>query len=129
MDMTIRLAGGKKVEAAFGEFTVKTDQPAEAGGSGSAPTPFDLFLASIGTCAGLYVGNFCSERGISLDQLAITLRTARSSGGSMIDRITLEISLPPEFPEKYKDTVIKVANLCAVKKHIMNPPVFEITTV
>ncbi len=61
MEMIIDFPGGAKVDAHFGNFTVKTDQPMSGGGDGSAPSPFDIFLSSIGTCAGIYVLGFAGS--------------------------------------------------------------------
>ena len=55
---------GKKIDATIGEFTINTDQKKENGGDESAPEPFQLFLASIATCAGIYALNFCQARHI-----------------------------------------------------------------
>ncbi len=127
--MTVRFPGGKRVDAECGGFTCKTDQPREAGGEGSAPPPFDLFLASIATCAGIYVKGFCDSRGIATDGLGLEMRIEREAASPRIARILLEIQLPPGFPEKHRDAVIRAADLCAVKKHIMKPPAFEIQAV
>jgi len=126
MKIEMTFPGNKRVDAHFNGFTVHTDQPKSAGGDDSAPAPFDLFLASIGTCAGIYVLNFCSERGISSEGLGLELHTRFNPESRMIDKMTIQINLPPGFPDKYRETVKKVANLCAVKKHILNPPEFEI---
>jgi ribosomal protein S12 methylthiotransferase accessory factor len=93
---------------------------------GSAPAPFALFLASIGTCAGIYVLSFCQQRGLPTDGLRIVQRMDRSPLTHMVERVELDIQLPPNFPEKYKDAVIRSAAQCAVKKHIENPPVFDV---
>ena len=126
MDMEILFPGGKKVDAVYKGFTIRTDQPKESGGEGSAPTPFDLFLASIGTCAGVFVLFFCQQRGIPTEGIRMIQRTEREAG--MISKITLEIRLPPDFPEKYEQALIRSAELCAVKKHMEAPPLFEIYT-
>ncbi len=127
--MVVRFPGGKRVDAEYGGFTVHTDQPPEAGGGGSAPAPFDLFLASIATCAGVYVKGFCDSRGISSEGLGLEMRIEREPGGPRIAKLALEIRLPPGFPEKHREAVIRAADLCAVKKHIMKPPAFEIQAV
>jgi ribosomal protein S12 methylthiotransferase accessory factor len=116
------------VDASFGGLTVKTDQPARGGGSGSAPTPFATFLASIGTCAGIYVLGFCQQRGLPTQDLKIIQRMASDPTTGLVGKIALEIQLPPDFPDKYKAAVIKSAEQCAVKKHLEHPPAFEITT-
>ncbi len=128
MDMEITFPGGKKVNADYKGFTIHTDQPTMAGGDESAPTPFDLFLASIGTCAGIYVLGFCQQRGIAADDIRIVQRIHHNNQERRIDRIELEIQLPLDFPEQYKEAVIRSAELCAVKKHLQQPPEFTITT-
>ncbi len=126
MEMEIALTGGKKVEASFKGFTVQTDQPVKVQGDNSAPPPFDLFLASIGTCAGYYVLIFCQKRDLPTDDIKVLLKT---EGEKRVDKIKIEVILPASFPEKYKEAVIKSANSCTVKKHILEPPEFEIVAV
>ncbi len=128
MEMVIDLPGGARVDAHFGPYTVRTDQPPQGGGEGSAPTPFALFLASIGTCAGIYVLGFCRQRGLPTDDIRIIEHIETDLQTGMVAKVTLDLQLPPDFPEKYKDAVIRAADQCAVKKHLENPPEFEITT-
>jgi uncharacterized OsmC-like protein len=129
MDMEIYFPGGKRVYADYGGFTIPTDQPVRGGGDGSAPAPFDLFLASIGTCAGIYALGFMQQRGIDPTGSKLTMRTYRNPAMGLIDRVELELKTPPDFPEKYRDAIINAMDLCAVKKHLVQPPQFEITTV
>jgi ribosomal protein S12 methylthiotransferase accessory factor len=124
MEMIIDFPGGSRVDAHFGSFTVATDQPPVA----SAPSPFEVFLASIGTCAGIYVLGFCQQRSLPADGIHIVERIDRNRDTGMVEFIKLEIQVPPEFPEKYRDALIRSAEQCAVKKHLENPPRFEITT-
>ena len=125
MEMIIDFPGGSRVDAQFGNFTVGTDQPPVAG----APTPFALFLSSIGTCAGIYVLGFCRQRGISTDGIKLTQQMQVDPASGMVTQIQLDIYLPPSFPEKYKPAVIRSAEQCKVKKHLEHPPVFEVSTV
>lgn len=128
MEMIIDFPGGARVDAHFGPYTVNTDQPPQGGGEGSAPTPFALFLASLGTCAGIYVLGFCKQRGLSTDGIRIVQRMHTNPVTGMVGQIDLEIQVPSSFPEKYRPSLVKSAELCAVKKHFENPPAFEITT-
>ncbi len=128
MEMEIFFDGNKKVNANWNGTIIKTDQPVRGGGDGTAPAPFDLFLASIGTCAGIYVKGFCDQRGISTNNVKIIQKMDFNPISRLIDKIDLEIQLPADFPEKYKDAVIKSANMCAVKKHMQNPPEFGVYT-
>ncbi len=124
MEMEITFPGGARVDANFGGFSVKTDQPPMS----SAPTPFATFLASIGTCAGIYVLGFCQQRGIPTKGIKIVQRMHSDRMTGLVGQIDLEIQLPPDFPAKYKDAVIRSAEQCAVKKHLEHPPVFNVTT-
>ena len=128
MEMIIDFPGGARVDAHFADFTVKTDQPPMGGGEGSAPTPFAVFLSSLGTCAGIYILGFCRQRGISTDGIRIVQRMYSNPMTGLVGKFELEIQVPPEFPEKYRPSLIRSADLCAVKKHFEHPPEFEITT-
>jgi putative redox protein len=128
MEMIIRFPGGKKVDAEFIGQVIHTDQSPAAGGEGSAPEPFSHFLASIGTCAGIYVLGFCQARGISTEGLKLTQEMEFDSATHRLAKVKLTIHLPPGFPERYVQSVMRAADLCAVKKSILNPPEFEIKT-
>lgn len=123
--MEITFPGGRKVQANYKGYNILTDQPALAGGEGAAPAPFDLFLASIGTCVGIYVKSFCEQRGIDANSIVIKQKMEVNPQTRMIGKIVFDINLPDNFPEKYKDALVHVANHCAVKRHMMNPPEFD----
>lgn len=125
MEMVIDFPGGSRVDAHFGPFTVSTDQPPEA----SAPTPFATFLASIGTCAGIYVLGFCRQRGIGTEGIRLVERLDFDRLTGMVGKVSLDIEVPPTFPEKYKPALVRSAEHCAVKQHFEHPPKFEITAV
>ena len=122
MEMDIVFPGGARVDAITNGMVITTNQ------DGSAPTPFGLFLASIGTCAGIYVASFCQQRGIPTDNIRIKQRMDVNPLTRMIDHVELDIQLPPDFPEQYKAAVIRSAELCAVKKHLEQPPTFDVHT-
>jgi ribosomal protein S12 methylthiotransferase accessory factor len=121
MDMTFTLPGGSRVDGRLGPFTISTDQPPEA----SAPTPFMLFLASIGACAAFYVQAFCEKRGIPFDGIRVVQHNEAGPAG-LVRRVHLSVELPPEFPERYRDAVIRSAEQCTVKKHLEHPPEIDI---
>lgn len=122
----ITFDGGKVVTAHSGSHTIKTDQPVKAGGEDSGPSPFELYLASIGTCAGIYVKSFCDNRQIPAGNIKIIQKTVFDKETDLPVSVTIDIKLPPDFPEKYKDSILHVAGLCKVKKSIANPPEFHI---
>ena len=124
MEIIVDFPGGSRVDAHFGNFTVPTDQPPAS----NAPTPFAVFLSSIGTCADIYVLGFCKQRNLSTDGLQFVEHIHSNPLTGMVEKIDLEIQIPPGFPEKYHASLIRSAELCAVKKHLEHPPQFEITT-
>ncbi|MDH7512896.1 MAG: OsmC family protein [Clostridiales bacterium] len=125
-EIKVSFPGGLKVDAECKGFVIKTDQPIYQGGEETAPAPFDLFLASIATCAGYYVLAFCRERGIPIDEATVVLRTEKNAETKMIDKISIELLLPPEFPNKYRNAIIRAVDQCTVKAHILRPPDFTI---
>jgi putative redox protein len=130
MEIKVTFPGGKKVNAEMNGIVIPTDQPVEDGGEGTAPSPFHYFLASLGTCAGIYVLGFCQQRQIATDGLALTQQmefVTDEGGKKRLARVAIEIDLPPGFPEKYRNAVVKAAGLCSVKKVIADPPEFVIT--
>ncbi|HNT29931.1 MAG TPA: OsmC family protein [bacterium] len=126
--MHIYFPGGKKVFAEYKGFTIETDQPVESGGENSAPSPFDLFVTAIGTCAGFYVLGFCQQRNIPTAGITLNLEKKFDQTKGMIGEIAIIINLPKDFPPQYREAVIRAAELCAVKKHIADPPAFTIDT-
>jgi len=128
MEMIVDFPGGARVDAHFGPYTVATDQPPMGGGAGSAPTPFAVFLASLATCAGIYVLGFCQQRGLNTEGIRIVQRTFPNPATGMIGKVEMEIQVPPDFPAKYHEALVRSADQCAVKKHLEHPPVFDVHT-
>ena len=124
MEMLIDFPGGSRVDAHFREHTIATDQPP----ADSAPMPFEVFLASIGTCAGIYVLGFCRQRNLPTDGIRIVQRNHANRTNGMMDNIELEIQVPPTFPSQYYDALVRSAELCKVKKTLENPPTFDVKT-
>ena len=119
---------GKKIDAKIGEFKINTDQAVENGGDESAPEPFQLFLASIATCAGIYALSFCQSRKISPDGMSLSMECDWEEDKKRCPKMSINLRLPEGFDEKYRKAVVRSMDLCSVKKHMMDPPEFEITT-
>jgi ribosomal protein S12 methylthiotransferase accessory factor len=128
MDIRISFPGDLRVAADLGAHVIQTDQSPEHGGAGSAPEPFDLFLASLGTCAGAYVASFCRARGISTAGIALNQRNRFDAAMHKLESVELEIVLPPSFPEKYRSAVERAAASCKVKKLLASPPAITVVT-
>ncbi|MCC6299965.1 MAG: OsmC family protein [Anaerolineales bacterium] len=128
MEILIDFPGGARVDAHFNGHTVKTDQPAAGGGEGAAPTPFEMFLASLGACAGTYILGFCRQRNLPTEGIRVVQRTRTNHDTGKLEKVEMEIQIPPSFPQQYRSALIRSAELCKVKKTIENPPLFEIVT-
>lgn len=126
--MKINFPGGVSVSAEFDGFNVLSDQPERNGGENSAPSPYDLFLASLGTCAGFFALRFCQQRELPTEGLGLTLDLERNKETKRLDKIIMDIQLPDDFPDKYKKAIIRATEECAVKKVILDPPEFEVTS-
>lgn len=126
--LKVEFPGGLRVDANLRGHTICTDQPVMAGGEDSAPSPFELFLGSIATCAGIYALGFCNSKNISTEGMSISMDLERNMSTGLISNISLDLKVPEGFPPKYENAIIKSMELCTVKKHLHNPPEFEITT-
>ncbi len=128
MKINVSFPGGKRVDASFNGFVVKTDQAKENGGEGSAPEPFSYFLASLATCAGIFVLGFCQARHIPTDGIRVTERAEWDEQAHRLSKVTIDIEVPPGFPEKYREPVRRAAEGCSVKKAIFDPPELVVET-
>jgi ribosomal protein S12 methylthiotransferase accessory factor len=125
-EMKIRFPGGFKVDVVHRDKVIKTDQPVHEGGEDTAPSPFDLFLASMAACAGYYTLAFCKEREIPVDDIDVAMTATRGEESKMIDEIKISLDIPASFPERYRPALVKAVDQCTVKKHILRAPRFEI---
>ncbi|MFH1123457.1 MAG: OsmC family protein [Pseudomonadota bacterium] len=123
----VSFPAGKRVDAKIENMIVRTDQSVENGGTGTAPEPFQLFLASIASCAGIYSLEFCRAREVPTEGMTLTLTYEMDEKNQVCERLNIDLKLPASFPEKYKKAVVRVMGLCSVKKHILKPPEFLIT--
>jgi ribosomal protein S12 methylthiotransferase accessory factor len=127
--MEIRFPGELRVDALQNGWTIHTDQPLAHGGGGAAPSPFDLFLASIGACAGFYALKFCRQRELDTEGLALVAVPERDATGKKVVRVGIEITLPESFPEKYREAIVRAVDQCSVKRHLLDPPRIEVAVV
>ena len=126
MDFEVGFPGGKRVDVSFDGFVVRTDQPAEGGGQGSAPAPFDVFLASIAACAGIYALGFCQARGLSTEGLRVEQEVIDDPATHLPAQVRLRVTPPVGFPERYRDALIRAVDGCKVKKTIARQPLFTV---
>jgi ribosomal protein S12 methylthiotransferase accessory factor len=104
MTITISFPGGVAVDATLNGHTVHTDQPAPLGRD-LAMSPFDLFLASIGTCMGFYALRFCQQRDIATNGLRLTVNPLRDEEKKRVTTLRVLLQRPEAFPDKYCDAI------------------------
>ncbi len=126
---TIDFPGGKKVDARFEGFTVKTDQRLAHGGEQTAPNPFDYFFVSLATCAGISALDYCQQNQLSTEGLAVTLKAHRHPTQPRYDRIVTEVTLPPGLTGEQQKALLAEVEDCTVKRHILTPPAFELVCI
>jgi ribosomal protein S12 methylthiotransferase accessory factor len=124
--IAVSFSGGKRIQAKVGDYRIDTDQPVKYGGEASAPAPFDLFLASLATCAGIYAWNFCESRKLSTQGIDLRMDCESDEKKKMVVKIRFRLTLPDGFPEKYRSGIIRAMELCAVKRHMQDAPEFSI---
>lgn len=128
-EIEVRFPGNLQVEAKIGDFVIATDQPEKSGGDGSAPSPFVLFASSIATCAGYFALKFCRAREIDTTGMKVKMNYDWDKEQKRYPKMTLELTLPEGFPEKYRSAILRAVDQCVVKQHILNPPEFDISLI
>jgi putative redox protein len=126
-NMIVSFPGEKRVDVHYGDFTIHTDQMVKNGGGASAPQPFDLFFASMATCAGISVLEYCTDNGLSTDGLGVELIAEFDAKERRYTTVQIDINLPDGFPENHKEGILREAESCSVKNHILTPPTFSTT--
>jgi putative redox protein len=125
-DIEVSFPGGLRVDAHVGDFVVRTDQPIDAGGGGSAPAPFDLFLASLASCAGIYALGYCRARNLSTEGLKLVQHVEKDATTKLPARIALRLTLPVGFPEHHRVAILRAMAGCKVKKTLAAAPTFDV---
>lgn len=128
-ELVVTFPGNRRVDTRVGAHVIRTDQPVDGDGDDTAPSPYDLFLASIGTCAGVYVVGFCQKRQLPTERLRIRQVNQFDAESGVLSSVELTIEVPPDFPEKYREALVRVADQCAVKRDLQANPAFQVRTV
>ena len=125
-EFSLNFPGNKKVEVIYGNHRVLTDQPVDNGGDDEAMAPFDLFMASLVSCAGIFALSFLRKRNLSTEGLNIRMYPEWNEEEHRVADIRMEVDTPADFPEKYKSALLNTIDLCTVKRHLANPPKFNV---
>ena len=128
MQINVRFLENLRLEASFDDFTIIADQPIRYKGDGTAPSPYDYFLASSALCAAYFVKVYCVARDIPTEDIRVTQNNIVDPDNRYNQTLNIEIELPESISEHDREGILKAMDRCTVKRVIQNNPGFKITT-
>src|SRR5690606_29929601 len=126
MQINVKFLDNLRLEASFDDFKVITDQPIRYKGDGSAPSPFDYFLASSALCAAYFVKVYCVARGIPTEDIRLSQNNIIDPENRYNQTFNIQIELPASISEKDRAGILAAMDRCTVKRVIQNNPGFQI---
>ena len=129
MQINVNFLDNLRLEAKFDDFTVVTDQPIRYKGDGSAPSPFDYFLASSALCAAYFVRVYCKARDIPTDNIRLSQNNIVDPENRYNQIFKIQVELPEDISDKDRQGILRSIDRCTVKKVVQTGPEFEIETV
>ncbi|ATU45413.1 OsmC domain/YcaO domain-containing protein [Acinetobacter junii] len=129
MEIKVNYLDNLRQEAKFDDFTVIADQPIRYKGDGSAPGPFDYFLASSALCAAYFVKVYCAARDIPTDNIRLSQNNIVDPENRYKQIFKIQVELPADISEKDRQGILRSIDRCTVKKVIQTGPEFVIEEV
>lgn len=129
MEIKVNFLDNLRLEAKFDDFTVITDQPIRYKGDGSAPSPFDYFLASSALCAAYFVKVYCKARDIPTENIRLSQNNIVDPEDRYNQIFQIQVELPDDISEKDREGILRSIDRCTVKKVVQTGPEFKIDVV
>jgi ribosomal protein S12 methylthiotransferase accessory factor len=129
MEIKVNFLDKLRLEAKFDDFTVIADQPIRYKGDGSAPGPFDYFLASSALCAAYFVKLYCDTRNISTEHIRLSQNNIVDPENRYQQTFKIQVELPPDISEVDRRGILASIERCTVKKVVQTGPEFVIEEV
>ncbi len=126
MALTVTYHGGTRYDVISGQHRIVTDQPAEDGGHDAGMSPVELFVGSVASCVGYFVGQFCARHDISREGLVVDAEWELAEGPHRVGKIALAIRLPHRLTPDMKERLLKVAHGCTVHQSFSSIPIVSI---
>jgi putative redox protein len=126
MHLTVAYHGGTRYDITSGRHRVVTDQPEEDGGHDAGMSPVELFVGSVASCVGYFVGQFCARHDISREGLAVDAEWEMAEIPHRVGKIALAIRLPHRLTPDMKERLLKVAHGCTVHQSLSGAPAVTI---
>lgn len=121
MKLSVAFQGGTRYDILSDRHRVVTDQPADDGGADSGMTPVELFVGSVASCVGYFVGQFCARHDISREGLKVEAEWTIAEAPHRVGQIQLAIRLPHRITPELRERLLKVAHGCTVHQSIVVP--------
>ncbi|GGP36350.1 protein involved in RimO-mediated beta-methylthiolation of ribosomal protein S12 YcaO [Shewanella algicola] len=129
MEIKVNFLDNLRLEAKFDDFTVTADQPIRYKGDGSAPSPFDYFLASSALCAAYFIKVYCKARDISTEHIRLSQNNIVDPEDRYNQIFQIQVELPDDISAKDREGILRSIDRCTVKKVVQTGPEFKIETV
>ncbi|MCL1142390.1 OsmC domain/YcaO domain-containing protein [Shewanella gaetbuli] len=129
MEIKVNFLDNLRLEAKFDDFTVTADQPIRYKGDGSAPSPFDYFLASSALCAAYFIKVYCKARDISTENIRLSQNNIVDPEDRYNQIFQIQVELPDDISEKDRQGILRSIDRCTVKKVVQTGPEFKIETI
>ncbi|SEN40817.1 OsmC domain/YcaO domain-containing protein [Halomonas caseinilytica] len=129
MEIKVNYLDNLRLEAKFDDFTVISDQPIRYKGDGSAPGPFDYFLASSAMCAAYFVKVYCNARDIPTENIRLSQNNIVDPENRYKQIFKIQVELPEDLSDKDRQGIMRSIERCSVKRVVQNVPEFQIETV
>lgn len=129
MEIKVNFLDNLRLEARFDDFTVISDQPIRYKGDGSAPSPFDYFLASSALCAAYFVKVYCKARDIPTDHIRLSQNNIVDPEDRYNQIFRIHVELPEDLSDKHRTGILRAIDRCTVKKVVQTGPDFQIEAV
>lgn len=126
MKLTVAYHSGTRYDITSGSHRVVTDQPVEDGGHNAGMSPVELFVGSLASCVGYFVGRFCERHQIPCDGLSVDAEWTMAEGPHRVGAVALAIHLPHRITPEQKERLLMVAHGCTVHQSIAVPPTVAI---
>jgi uncharacterized OsmC-like protein len=126
MNLTVAYHGGTRYDITSGRHRVVTDQPEEDGGHNAGMSPVELFVGSVASCVGYFVGQFCARHDISREGLEVDAEWEMAEGPHRVGTMVLAIRLPHRLTPDMKERLLKVAHGCTVHQSFSGAPAVTI---
>jgi uncharacterized OsmC-like protein len=124
--MTVTYRGGSRFDVTSGNHVIVTDQPVNDGGNDAGMSPVELFVGSLASCVGYFVGRYCARHQIPCEGFTVNVDWSYAEQPHRVGAVELRVNLPSDLTPEQRDKLLKVAHGCTVHQSLAGPPKVDI---